>query len=93
MVDLDVRVKEKPTGALSFGAGYNSVDHMIGMVEISQGNVFGTGILAKAKGEFGKRKTNYALSFREPWLFDEPMSLGLNLFKNDRSYDSYKKVA
>lgn len=91
MVDLDVRVKEKPTGALSFGAGYNSVDHMIGMVEISQGNVFGTGILAKAKGEFGKRKTNYTLSFREPWLFDEPMSLGLNLFKNDRSYDSYKK--
>ena len=91
MVDLDIKVKEKPTGAISFGAGYNSVDHVVGMVEVSQGNLFGTGMLAKAKGEFGKRKTNYTLSFREPWLFDEPMSLGLNLFKNDRSYDSYKK--
>ena len=91
MVDLDIKVKEKPTGALSFGAGYNSVDHVVGMVEISQGNLFGTGMLAKAKGEFGKRKTNYSLSFREPWLFDEPMSLGLNLYKNDRSYDNYSK--
>ena len=91
MVDLDVRVKEKPTGALSFGAGYNSVEYLIGMVEISQGNLFGTGILVKAKGEFGEKKTNYSLSFKEPWLFDYPMSLGLNLYKNDRSYDSYKK--
>ncbi len=93
MVDLDIKVKEKPTGAISFGAGYNSVDHVVGMAEVSQGNLFGTGMLAKAKGEFGKRKTNYTLSFKEPWLFDEPMSLGLNLFKNDRSYDSYKKAS
>src|SRR3990170_1250799 len=53
MVDLDIKVKEKPTGAISFGAGYNSVDHVVGMVEVSQGNLFGTGMLAKAKGEFG----------------------------------------
>ncbi|MBI5181285.1 MAG: outer membrane protein assembly factor BamA [Nitrospirae bacterium] len=91
IVDLDVRVKEKPTGSISFGGGYNSVDHVVGMVELSQGNIFGTGILAKAKGEFGKSKTKYSLSFKEPWLFDQPMSLGMNLYKSSRSYDSYKK--
>lgn len=91
IVDLDVRVKEKPTGSISFGGGYNSVDHVVGMVELSQGNIFGTGILAKAKGEFGKSKTKYSLSFKEPWLFDQPMSLGVNLYKSDRSYDSYNK--
>ncbi|MEW6325737.1 MAG: outer membrane protein assembly factor BamA, partial [Nitrospirota bacterium] len=34
-VDLEVRVKEKPTGTFSIGGGYSSVDRFVGLVEIT----------------------------------------------------------
>jgi len=43
LVDLKVDVKERPTGAVSFGAGYSSVDRVIGMVSVSERNLFGRG--------------------------------------------------
>ncbi len=42
-VDLDVDVKEKPTGLLSLGAGYSSTDRLMLSAGISQDNIFGSG--------------------------------------------------
>ncbi len=36
--NLDVTVAEKNTGNLTFGAGFSSVDSIVGFVELSQGN-------------------------------------------------------
>ncbi|MCK5713736.1 MAG: hypothetical protein KAI25_13520, partial [Hyphomicrobiaceae bacterium] len=36
--DLNVQVKEKPTGQFSAGVGFSSVDSLVGYVELSQGN-------------------------------------------------------
>ncbi len=36
--DLLVQVQEKRTGALNFGAGYSTVENLVGFVELSQGN-------------------------------------------------------
>src|SRR4030042_984320 len=43
LVDLDVKVKERPTGFLSVGGGYSSVDKLMGLVDLTQGNLFGRG--------------------------------------------------
>src|SRR3546814_4090469 len=42
-VDLNVDVKEKPTGLLNLGVGYGSTDKVILSAGISQENVFGSG--------------------------------------------------
>ena len=42
-VNLNVEVKERPTGSFSIGAGYSSVDSIMGMFQISQNNLFGKG--------------------------------------------------
>ena len=42
-VKLHVEVKERPTGSFSIGAGYSSVDSVMGMFSISQNNLFGKG--------------------------------------------------
>jgi outer membrane protein insertion porin family len=42
-VDVDVKVVEKPTGAITLGAGFSSTDKVILSAGISQDNVFGTG--------------------------------------------------
>jgi outer membrane protein insertion porin family len=90
-VDLDVKVKEKSTGTFSIGGGYSSVDRLVALGEVTQNNFLGRGEMVRFKGEFGKRRQNYVLSFTEPWLLDMPVSLRLDLFKEERVYNGYSK--
>ncbi len=90
-VDLNVRVKEKPTGAFSVGGGFSSVDGLIGILEITQGNLFGRGQLLRARGELGRRSSTYSLSFAEPYILDYPVSGSTEIFNTVRSFDSYKE--
>ncbi len=43
IMNLNVKVKEKLTGAISLGGGYSSDDGLFTSGEISQRNLFGTG--------------------------------------------------
>ena len=88
-VDLNVKVKEKSTGAFSMGGGYSSVYGFVGMLDLTEGNLFGKGELLKLKGEFGELRTSYDLTFKEPWLLDTPTSLTVNLFDTVRSFNTY----
>jgi len=42
-VDVNVKVEEKPTGAITLGAGYDSSDKVVLSAGVSQDNVFGSG--------------------------------------------------
>ncbi|MBI3812222.1 MAG: outer membrane protein assembly factor BamA [Nitrospirae bacterium] len=90
-VDLQVRVKEKSTGAFSIGGGYSSVDRLVGMADITQGNLFGRGELLRARAEFGKLTKSYSLTFREPYLLDHPVSGTADLFNQNRNFTSYQE--
>ncbi|MGH7273987.1 MAG: outer membrane protein assembly factor BamA, partial [Nitrospiria bacterium] len=92
VVDLDVRVKEKPTGTFSVGGGYSSVDGLVALLEITQGNLFGRGQLLRGKLEIGSSKTAYSLTFREPYLLDYPVAGTFDLFDQERSFDSYQSA-
>ncbi|MGB9715489.1 MAG: outer membrane protein assembly factor BamA [Thermodesulfovibrionales bacterium] len=91
LVDLEVKVKERPTGFLSVGGGYSSVDKLIGMVDLTQGNLFGRGQLLKVRGEFGGRTTYYELTFRDPWFLDKPVYFSSTLYKLVREYIAFDK--
>ncbi|MFH1674706.1 MAG: outer membrane protein assembly factor BamA [Pseudomonadota bacterium] len=90
-MNLHIDVKEKPTGAFSFGGGYSSVDHAFLMASVSQRNLFGRGQSLILKATTGKRTTLFDLSFTEPWLFDTPLSAGFDLYNQERDYDTYDK--
>ncbi len=91
LMDVHVKVKERPTGSFSIGAGYSSVDKVILMGEISQRNLFGKGQILSFQGLFGARTTRYSLSFTEPYFRDSRLSLGLNLYDWEREYDDYTR--
>jgi len=93
VVDLEVRVKERPTGMLSIGGGYSSVDKLIGTVDLTQGNLFGKGQFAKVKAELGGKSSFYELSFRDPWFQDKPISLSTGIYRTTREYSEYSKKA
>ncbi|MEW6115856.1 MAG: outer membrane protein assembly factor BamA [Nitrospirota bacterium] len=93
LVDLDVTVKEKPTGFLSVGGGYSSVDQFVAMVDVTQGNLFGKGQYIKLRGELGGKSSFYELSFRDPWFLDKPLSFGASIYKTEREYANFDRKA
>ncbi|HIE64883.1 MAG: outer membrane protein assembly factor BamA [Nitrospira sp.] len=90
-VDLDVTVKEKPTGTFSIGGGYSSVDRFIATMDVTLGNFLGKGQLLRVKVDTGKRRTTYRLTFREPYLFDRNLSGTVDLFNQERSFGTYRE--
>lgn len=93
LVDIDIKVKEKATGFISIGGGYSSIDKLIAILDITQGNLFGRGQYIKFKGELGARTSLYDISFREPWFMDKPISFTTDIYKTSVTYIDYKKKA
>ena len=92
-MNLRVTVKERPTGTFGLGAGYSTQDRLVGMVEISQNNLFGRGQQVKVQGIIGAISHRVRASFVEPYLFDRPLSLGIDAFNWARQYDEYFRVS
>jgi outer membrane protein insertion porin family len=89
LTDINIYVKEKPTGIFSIGAGYSAIDHAMITASISQQNLFGRGQILSLKASLGQRATMYELSFIEPWLFDIPLWTKLDIHNYIREYDTY----
>lgn len=89
LTDVNIRVKEKPTGIFSVGAGYSAVDHAIFTAQVSQENLFGKGQVLSLKANLSSTSSTYDFSFTEPWLFDIPLWSKYDIWHMDREYDSY----
>ena len=100
--DLTFDVEEKRTGQFMVGAGFSSIDQLIGFVEVGQGNFdllgwprfTGGGQKVKLRATFGTQRQDYEFSFVEPWFLDRKLSLGFDLFRNDSQYysDEYEQL-
>ena len=89
LTDVNIHIKEKPTGFFSIGAGYSAVDQAVITGQISQQNLFGRGQSLSLKAHLGSRITSYDISFIEPWLFDIPLWSKFDLWNFAREYDAY----
>jgi outer membrane protein insertion porin family len=90
-MNLKITVKERPTGTFGIGAGYSTQDRLVGMVEISQTNLFGRGQQLRLQGIIGAISNRFRLSFTEPYLFDRPLSFGIDAFNWERDFDEYTR--
>ena len=90
LTDINIHVKEKPTGVFSVGAGYSALDRAIISAQVTQQNLFGRGQTLSLKASLGASTTLYDLSFIEPWLFDMPLWSKFDVWNLYREYDSYK---
>ncbi|MBI5563093.1 MAG: outer membrane protein assembly factor BamA [Deltaproteobacteria bacterium] len=88
-IKLDVDVKERPTGSVSVGAGYSSVDKLIGTASIAQTNLMGTGLKLDLSGTVSASSSKYVLGFTEPWLFDKPISAGFDVYDTSKDYPDF----
>jgi len=86
---LNVDLEEKSTGDFSVSGGYSTVDGLLGEVSISERNLLGRGLFAKASVQYGQRVRGYALSFVEPYLLGYRVALGLDLYQRKQLASSY----
>ncbi|MBI2999972.1 MAG: outer membrane protein assembly factor BamA [Deltaproteobacteria bacterium] len=90
-VDLQVDVKEGPTGTFSIGGGYSSGDQFIFTTSIAEKNLFGRGQGINASFDLGTRRQDFILSFTEPYFYDTPLGLGLDAFNTQREFNDFNQ--
>jgi outer membrane protein insertion porin family len=90
LVDLEVQVKEQPTGAFTAGAGYSSTQSIIGTASIRQNNLFGRGQRISLVAQISGISADFTLSFTEPYFLDSLYSLNLEAFNRRFDYDSFE---
>jgi outer membrane protein insertion porin family len=88
-VILNVDLEEKSTGDFSVSGGYSTADGLLGEVSVSERNLLGRGLYAKASVQYGQRTQGYSLSFVEPYLLGYRVALGLDFYQRKQLASSY----
>jgi outer membrane protein insertion porin family len=93
--DLSFDVKEKSMGSFLIGAGFSSVDSIVGFAEVSHGNFdikrwppVGDGQKMKIRVQAGSERNDLEVSFVEPWFMDRKLALGVDLYQRNAGYYS-----
>ncbi len=94
--DININLEEKRTGSLNFGAGFSSIDNLLGFAEVTQGNfdimnwpsLTGGGQKFRMRAQYGTKRKDFVISLTEPYFLDYKISLGGELFYRDASFVS-----
>ncbi|MHB8666999.1 MAG: outer membrane protein assembly factor BamA [Burkholderiales bacterium] len=85
-VDVNFKVKEKPTGAITVGAGFSSTEKLILSGSITQQNIFGSGKHLSLQVSTSKINRNIGVSYTNPYYTVDGISRGFDLY--DRHTDA-----
>ena len=88
-VDLVFKITEKQVGTASAGAGFTNEAGLTGFLEIGHNNVLGNNQQLALHLERGGKRSNYTLSFTEPWFHDSPTLLGFSAYNTFSVLDQY----
>ncbi|MFL6531043.1 MAG: outer membrane protein assembly factor BamA [Chthoniobacterales bacterium] len=92
--DLTVQVEEKRTGSLNFGAGFSTIDSVIGFIELTQGNFdlmnwpgfTGAGQKFRARIQFGDQRKDVIIGLTEPYFLDRLLTLGGEAYYREANF-------
>jgi outer membrane protein insertion porin family len=84
-----VDLEEKSTGDFSVSGGYSTSDGFLAEVSVSERNLLGTGLYAKAAVQYGQRARGYTLSVVEPFLLGYRVAGGIDIFQRQQLPSSY----
>ena len=89
-INLEIKTEEAPTGAITFGIGYSTLESVVGSASISDRNLFGLGYQAALKFSLGFETQNFRLSLADPYFLGYPYMAGIDLYHERIEYfDTY----
>ena len=97
LVDVEMSVAEKSTGAFNIGIGWSSYDGVMFETGIQERNILGTGRIANFDVMFSQKETQYNIGLTDPYFLGYNLSAGIDLFhttrdNSDSSSYSYKST-
>lgn len=92
--DLNIVVQEGKTGEVNFGAGFSSIDSIVGFINLEQrnfditnwGKFTGGGQRFSAQLQLGNERQDFKVSLIEPWFLGRRLSLGGELYFQNRLF-------
>jgi outer membrane protein insertion porin family len=92
--NLDVIVEEKKTGSFNFGAGFSSIDSLVGFAELQQSNFdlfnwpyfTGAGQRFRIRAQYGLERQDFTMSITEPWFMGYKVSVGGEFYYHAASF-------
>ncbi|HVU08720.1 MAG TPA: outer membrane protein assembly factor BamA [Verrucomicrobiae bacterium] len=98
--DLVVDVAEKNTGNITLGAGFNSVESLVGFADISQANFdlfhppnfTGGGQKLRLFIQIGTERQDYELQFTEPWFLNRKLAFSTDLYRHQLDFESPNNI-
>ncbi len=89
LIDIVTTVTERPTGSVTFGAGFSSVENFIFTAGISQDNFMGRGVNVNFNASLSSIRSNFNLSYTDPRIFDTEILAGIDAFNRATNFFSF----
>ena len=88
-VILNVDLEEQSTGEFQVSGGYSTADGFLAEVSVSEKNLLGRGLFARASVQYGQYARGFQLSFVEPYFLGYRVAFGVDLFGKQQLPTSY----
>ncbi|HEY8536713.1 MAG TPA: POTRA domain-containing protein, partial [Vicinamibacterales bacterium] len=85
-VDVTLKLEEQNRNQLTFGAGVSQFEGAFAQFAFQTANFLGRGETLSVSVLAGRRYKDYQLAFTEPYLFDRPITGGINVFNRTIRY-------
>ena len=92
-VDMNLSVKEKPTGSVTLGAGFSQSEKLVLSGAIQQQNIFGSGKSVGAQLSTSKSNQVYSLSYTDPYYTIDGMSRGFDIYRRKTDTSKLNSIA
>ena len=85
-VDVRLKFEEQNRNQITFGAGVSQYEGFFGQLAFQTSNFLGRGETFSVSAQQGNRAKNYQVGFTEPFLFDRPITAGVDVFSQEIKY-------
>jgi outer membrane protein insertion porin family len=85
-VDIKLKLQEQNRNQLAFGAGVSQYEGFFGQLSFQTANFLGRGETVGMSLQKGSQARQYQVSFTEPYMFERPITLGVDLHSTSFIY-------
>ncbi len=93
LLDVNIKVEERPTGFFSFGGGISSVEKFLFAGQIQESNLFGYGKTLSLDAQIGGVTQMFSLNYQDPYFLGTNWLFDASIFSYKREYRDFDRDA
>lgn len=88
-IDVTMKVEEQNRNQFTFGGGVSGLEGKFLNASFQTSNFLGQGETFQLSAQTGRRTKNYQFAVTEPYLFDRPITAGIDIYSRRIIYQSF----